>query len=535
MDMSQYHDLFLTEAREHLKNISALAVALESDHTDKPTIDSLFRSAHSVKGMAASMGFDTVADVAHKMEDLMDRVRKGITVDAGLFDLLLEGEAMLSKMLADIADGGSGNLEGGDLLAKITAYPDEFTHPPEARQSAEAAPEQIPIELSLEESLAMQTVKVKTAVLDRFLDTTGELITVKHRLTMLAKNSRNYETSAALRSLDKHLRELHDQVMAIRLMPLSLVTERFPRMVRDLARKSGKEITFAIKGAEIELDRSILELLGDPLAHLLRNAVDHGIETTSARTGKGKSPGGKITVSITRQKDQVVINIEDDGSGIDPEKIVAAAITKGFLSKEKCATLTADEKLLLICHPGFSTTEKVTSVSGRGVGMDVVRTAIQCMGGSLSIASEAGKGSSFLLRLPLTIAIINVLLVKVGTFTIALPLTAVNTTMELKTEDLVAMDGGEFFFLGDETIPIVPLSQLLNLPGNRHNKESIQLFVTELKGCKTGIQVDQLLGNQEVFVKPLHRPLTALHRINGATVLGNGEIVFIIDILSKIL
>lgn len=534
MDMTQYHDLFLTETREHLKKLSALTLVLEGDHADTATIDALFRSVHSVKGMAASMGFDKAAEVAHKLEDLMDRVRKGLKVDAELFDLLLAGEAALSAMVDDIASGGSGNLDSAELLQRITAYQENPVAEPPVQQKTESpAGEKPAAPASSEETIQPQTVKVKTSVLDRFLDTTGELITVKHRLTELARSSRNHDFSEALLALDKHLRDLHDQVMAVRLMPLSVITERFPRMVRDLARNSGKEITFSIKGTEIELDRSILDLIGDPLSHLLRNAVDHGIETPRERVEQGKPPAGRIRIAVTREKDQVEIRIDDDGRGMNPEKIAAAAVAKGFLAKEKLATLSAEEKLLLICHPGFSTAEKVTEISGRGVGMDVVRAAIQSMGGSLAILSESSAGSSFLLRIPLTIAIIHVLLVKVGGFTLAIPLTAVDRTMELHCKELATTDGQRSFSLNDEILPVIPLSRIFNIKTEDLQIEPVQVFVTMVKGKKIALQVDQLLGNQEVFVKALPRPLSAIKGLNGATVLGSGEVVFILDILNK--
>jgi two-component system chemotaxis sensor kinase CheA len=531
--MSQYHDLFLTETREHLRKLSELTLILEADHEDKTTIDSLFRSAHSVKGMAASMGFDAAAKVAHKLEDLMDRVRKGVKADAGLFDLLLAGESILSKIVDDIAGGGNGNLNTEEILNKISTYQDKVSSEVQSPGTQETHFAEKPALLPGGESFQQQTIKVKTSVLDRFLATTGELITVKHRLTTIARNSRNHDFSDALLALEKHLRELHDQVMGIRLMPLSVITERFPRVVRDLARSSGKEITLSIKGAEIELDRSILDLIGDPLFHLLRNSVDHGIETPQERAEKGKTGAGRISVSVSREKDQVEIRIEDDGRGMDSEKIAEAAVVKGFISKEKVTALSDDEKLLLICHPGFSTAKKVTGISGRGVGMDVVKTAIQSMGGSLSILTETGRGSSFILRLPLTIAIINVLLVKIGKFTLAIPLTVVNRTMELKREELATVDDQAIFFLNDETMPIIPLGQMLNINSDEQKRETLQLFIADIKGQKTALQVDQLLGNQEIFVKPLPRPLSALKGINGATVMGSGEIVFILDILNN--
>jgi two-component system chemotaxis sensor kinase CheA len=321
--------------------------------------------------------------------------------------------------------------------------------------------------------------------------------------------------------------------MAVRLMPLSMITERFPRMIRDLAHSCGKEITFAVKGAEIELDRSIIDLIGDPLAHILRNSVDHGIETPQQRIEKGKKPSGRISISVTREKDQVEIRIEDDGRGMNPEMIAAAAAAKGFIPKEKAASLSDEEKLLLICQPGFSTAAKVTDLSGRGVGMDVVKTAIQGMGGSLSIFTETGTGSTFLLRLPLTIAIIHVLLVKAGRLTLAIPLTAVERTMELKRDELATVDDQKIFFLNEEALPIIHVGEILNISSIKQKNENVQFFITEIKGQKIALEVDQLLGNQEIFVKPLPRPLAALKAINGATVLGNGEVVFILDMLTR--
>jgi two-component system chemotaxis sensor kinase CheA len=531
--MSQYHDLFLSETREHLKQLSELAIALEADHSDTATIDALFRSVHSIKGMAASMGFDAATGVAHKLEDLMDRVRKGSEFDAGLFDLLLAGEATLSRLVDDIANGGSGNLDCAEILGRITAYHQKTDAGIPLQEKIESSAEEKPAPARKDDNFHQQSVKIKTAVLDRFLDTTGELITVKHRLTEIARNSRNSDFSDALTALEKHLRDLHDQVMTVRLMPLSVITERFPRMIRDIARSSGKEITFSIKGAEIELDRSILDLIGDPLAHLLRNSVDHGIEKPQGRVAKGKPASGRISISVSREKDQVVICIEDDGKGMNREEIVATAVAKGFITADKAAALSDDEKLLLICHPGFSTAKTITDISGRGVGMDVVKTAIQSMGGTFSLGTETGAGSYFLLRLPLTLAIINVLLVKVGRFTLAIPLTAVDRTLELKCADLATVDEKKIFFLGDEALPITPVAQALNITPSEQQKETVQFFVTEIKGQKMALEVDQLLGNQEIFVRPLPRPLSAMKGVNGATILGNGEVVFVLDIVAR--
>lgn len=539
MDMSQYHDLFINEAREHLQKISELAVQLEAAPGDTEVIAALFRSAHSIKGMAASMGFAAIAALAHKMEDLMDRVRHGLAFDAGLFDLILAGEERLAAMLDQVAAGGSEGA-ADELIARIAAYDPAAAGEAAAVPPPETAPVAVEADTPAEElppaaAAVQQTVKVKTAVLDGFLDTTGELIMVKHRLALLARSLHSQDFVETVDALERHLRVLHDQVMSVRLIPLAAIAERLPRLVRDLARKSGKEITFAMKGVEIELDRSILDLLGDPLGHLLRNCVDHGIETPAERSAAGKPAAGRVALSVSRVKDQVEILIEDDGRGIDAEQIVAAAVAKGFISREKAAALPAAEKLMLICHAGFSTAVKVTEISGRGVGMDVVRTTIQSLGGTVAVSTVPGQGSCFQLRLPLTIAIINVLLVKVGRFTLAIPLTAVSRTLDLKREEIAVIDGQEVFFLDEETVPLIHLGRCLNLQPEGGSRETVPLFITEFKGRRLALQVDRMLGNQEVFVKPLGRPLTVIEGLSGASVLADGEVVFILDILNRLL
>lgn len=535
MDMSQYFGLFISEAREHVRKIAELTLLLEANPDDRSTIDALFRSAHSIKGMAASMSFSAIAELAHKMEDLMDRVRHGLPVDATLFDLLLAGADHLSAMIDDLENGGTGSGNTARIVERIIAYSPmekEFQVPVTDGDAAAAdvPGREEPAGTFLEPWDVPQTVRVKTDVLDSFVNTTGELITVKHRLTLFAAHCRDAGLAEAVRDLGRHLWELHDQVMAVRLIPLSAITERFPRMVRDLARSSGKEVVFTLQGVGIELDRSILELLGDPLAHILRNCVDHGIEPPAARLDAGKQAGGAVSLTVARLKDQVEITIADDGRGMDPEAIAAAAVAKGVIGKEKAASLSAHEKLMLICQPGFSTAAEITEVSGRGVGMDVVKTTLQSLGGSLSIAAEPGRGSTFLLRLPLTIAIINVLLVTVGRMTVAVPLTAVNRTLDVGRDEMACINGEEVVFHNGEEIPLLPLRELLSMQAADEPDETASIFIAEIKGRRIGILVDKVLGHQEVFVKPLARPLSALPGLNGAAILGDGQIVFILDI-----
>lgn len=536
MDMSQYYGLFISEAREHVRKLTELTVLLEANPTDRPTIDALFRSAHSIKGMAASMSFMAIAELAHKMEDLMARIRNGLPVDASLFDLLLAGSDQLGAMMDDLENGGSGSGNTESLIARIVAYsPVEKPEPAadkEAQENVSPPPTaEEPVSSPGQESWAVpQTVRVKTDILDSFVNTTGELITIKHRLAMFAGSCREGGFAEVLRDLGRHLAELHDQVMAVRLLPLSVITERLPRMVRDLARKSGKEVNFSLQGVEIELDRSILDELGDPLAHLLRNCVDHGIEPAPDRLAAGKPASGSVSMVVTRRKDQMEIAIADDGKGMNPDGICVAAVDKGVISPGKAATLSPQEKLLLVCQPGFSTATEVTDISGRGVGMDVVKSTLQSLGGTLVIFSEPGRGSTFLLRLPLTIAIINVLLVAVGRLTVAVPLTSIIRTVEIKRDELAIIGGEEMFFFEDEETPLVSLHSLLNISAVSEPGDSLAIFIAEIKGRRVGIHVDRLLGHQEVFVKPLARPLAVLPGLNGVTVLGDGQIIFILDI-----
>lgn len=540
MDMSQYYDLFISEAREHVKKIAELTVHLETAPTDRPTVDALFRSAHSIKGMAASMGFSAIAELAHKLEDLMDRVRHGLQVDSALFDLLLSGSDRLLAMITDLGNGGTGAIDNEELIARIIAYnplpeetpPERTVAPPSIAPIPPGQKEAATDSSHLESWSPPQTVRVRTDILDSFVNTTGELITIKHRLAILAGTVRGGSFSEALRDLGRHLRDLHDQVMAVRLMPLATITERYPRMVRDLAVKSGKEISFTMRGMEIELDRSILEVLGDPLTHILRNSIDHGIEPAAERVAAGKPARGMVTISVLRVKDQVEIAIADDGCGMNPDQILAAAVSRGVVPRERAAGLSVHDKLMLICHPGFSTAARITEISGRGVGMDVVKTTLQELSGTLAITTEPGCGSCFLLKLPLTIAIINVLLVSVGQLTLAVPVTAITRTMELKREELATIDQQEVFFLNGEAIPLLSLRHFLNIHAAPEPAENVPLFIAEIKGRKTGLLVDRLLGQQEVFVKPLARPLSSLAGLNGVTILGDGQVIFILDILN---
>jgi two-component system chemotaxis sensor kinase CheA len=546
MDMSPYKDLFVSEAREHLQGMNEAIVALEEAPDDREHIDFLFRMAHSIKGMAASMGYDEMAEVSHKMEDLMDRVRKGtIEFVSAVADLLLEGSDLLSVMLNDVDAGGNGHQDILDLSQRLTGYT-PFQEPEPPRQGAgqalgtpdtattnrsaeQALPKKLEQEIAREKPDSPQNVRVKTEILDALVNITGELITHKNRMITLANEMKAPALTEAISDLSHLVRELQNEVLKVRLMPLSTVVDRLPRIVRDLAKKSGKEVLLQISGKEIEMDRGIVEELSDPLLHILRNAVDHGLELPAERRAMGKKPAGTISVAVQRENDRVLITISDDGKGMDTRRLKAAATEKGLLRQEDAALLSPQQALMLICLPGFSTATEITDVSGRGVGMDAVRTAVQAIGGNLAIDSSPGKGSCFTLSLPLTISIIQILLVACSSMIVGLPVTKVLRTVEIRKDSVISRGKGKFFRLADEEIPLVSLHRLLDLPLSPLKGESIPAVVVEMKERTVGLVVDRFVGQQDVFVKPFGSPLNRMKGFFGGAILGDGQVIFIID------
>jgi len=575
MDMSRYRTLFITESREYLKAIGEHVVALEGAPGERSTIDALFRAAHSLKGMAASMDYPTVVQVAHAMENLMARVRdEGLSFDAGIGDLLLEGADLMENMLRDL-EKDAAMRPPGDLPQRLAAYgsaplaaphaapappageaPSEGAQAPtpqeERREGAPPAPparqersEGVPAASAREtrpqaarpaaakearETAELSTVRVRTEVLDRLINLTGELIANKHRLLTVSQELASPTLSDAVAETSKLLRLLHDEVMKVRLLPFDTVCDRFQRAMRDIAKKSGKELVFELTGRDIALDRGILEQLVDPLNHLLRNAVDHGLESPAERVAAGKPGKGTVRLSVARDRERVVITVSDDGRGMDPEKMVASALKKGVISPEEADSLSPRQALLLVLIPGFSTASKVTEISGRGVGMDVVNASIQRLGGTLSIESEPGQGSRFTLLLPLTIATVHALVVTCAGMKLAVPVNTVQRTVELRRDEIETVGKRQVFYLEEEAVPLLSLNRSLGLPLGRFPDGIVPLFVSEARGRRVGLVVDRLLGQHELFLKPLGRPLSSLKGIAGGATLGDGEVVAVLDV-----
>ena len=367
----------------------------------------------------------------------------------------------------------------------------------------------------------------------------GELIINRNRYSMLARQLEEIshtevgiiaqnlsETTYAMARISD---DLQDTIMKVRMVPVSSVFSRFPRLVRDLSRKSNKEVELIMEGEETELDKSVVEVIADPLVHLIRNSVDHGIELEDVRRERGKDPKGNVWLRAYYKGNSVAIEIEDDGKGIDPEKMREVAIRKGLITPEEAKLLDDREAMELIFAPGFSSAETITDISGRGVGMDVVRTNIKNLKGSINISSEVGKGSKFTLSLPLTLAIIDALMVNVDKEMFAIPLDAVSETTKIEAARLTDVKGRKAVTLRGEVLGVVSLAELLGLPCRMATQEVLSVVVIQDGERRLGLVVDRMLERQEVVIKPLGSYLGDIKGISGATIMGDGSVILILD------
>ena len=371
-------------------------------------------------------------------------------------------------------------------------------------------------------------IKVDVSHLDRLMNLVGELVITKGRLEQIAERLGDRELLETLSTLSRLLTELQDEIMEMRLTPVAEVFNKFPRMVRELARKMGKEVEFIIEGADIEVDRTILDKLGDVLVHLLRNAIDHGIEPPEEREKLGKPRTGRLELIAKRERSHVEIIVRDDGRGIDPEKIKKKAIEKGLITPEQAAEMSDEEAINLIFLPGFSTKDQVTDVSGRGVGMDVVKEVVKSLNGSIAVYSEVGKGTTFVLKLPVSMAIIQALLIKVQDEVYAVPINNILESIEIKRENLKSIGGKEVIVLRGEIIPVIMLHELFGLP--MPELEEFPALVVDLGAQKVAIGVDELLHKKDIVIKSLGKMLSHISGFAGATILGDGSVVLIIEI-----
>ena len=676
---NQYMDMFLDESHEHLQSLNEGLLRLEENMEEIDAVNDIFRNAHTLKGMSATMGFAKIAELTHEMEDVLDLVRKSqIKLNEDIMDTLFKCLDSLEQMVDSVGNGEAEDVvDVSDLVAKLSSI-SKGTPAPAAATPAAAAPaataaggntgmaemefddidldvmkkakeagmnlfhakitlmetcvlkaarsvmvmqaldevgdviksvppaedlEQEKFERSFEIIIATsadaqavqnavdtvseiedvhvesvdpdkvgkgaapapaaaapaakpaapaakkeaakpaaaapkkqhqsQSVRVDIEKLDTLMNLMGELVINKVRLEQIGQTHRLTDLMETLEQMDRVTGDLQNIVMKVRMVPVSAVFNRFPRMVRDVSKELGKEINLTIEGEETELDRTVIDELGDPIMHLLRNSLDHGVESPDVREAKGKSRTGEVGLIARHEGNNVVIMITDDGAGIDASKIRRKAVEKGMVTQSEADSLDDADVVRLIFLPGFSTAEQITDISGRGVGMDVVRSKIEALSGHVDVETHIDEGSIFKIKLPLTLAIIQAMLVRVQEEMYAIPLTSIDSTINIEPSDIQTVQNKEVIVLRGEIIPIIRMEEALQVP---HTKDSDEHFVVVVHAgeAKAGIVVDNLIGQQEIVIKTLGNLFAGLKLFGGATVLGDGRVALILDVATMI-
>ncbi|MBC8016278.1 MAG: chemotaxis protein CheA [Sporomusaceae bacterium] len=669
MDTNQYMGMFLEECREHLQNLNSCILDLENSPDNLSVLGEIFRSAHTIKGMSATMGFTTIAELTHEMENILDMLRKSqLQATPDIINTIFKCVDTLEQLVESVATNSESSIDCKPLISKLKALAkgDPIEVPvvkkqaemvatqcstiecSEAEQSvikkaqgqgmqayelhiylregcllksarsymvmnaldeigevirtiptvddlekekfdlsfqaiivsgsdadkiqqivlsiseidkvivvpcivpdsSEIQEEQevvkqinspaIPVNAAATLSTAAdkknksgQSVRVDIDKLDALLNLVGELVINKTRLEQIGLTHKLTDLVETIEQMDRVTTDLQSVVMKVRMVPVGQVFNRFPRMVRDLSHGLNKEINLIIQGEETELDRTVIDEIGDPLVHLLRNSIDHGIETPDERKAKGKNPIGEVRLIARHEGNNVIIMVEDDGKGINPEIIKGIAVKKGLITQAEADKMEANEAVKLVFLPGFSTAEVVTDVSGRGVGMDAVKNKIDSLGGMVDVETKVNEGSKFKIRLPLTLAIIQALLVNVSEEIYAIPLGSIDSTINIKSSDIKTVQNKEVILLRGQIIPIVRLANVLNIPETEPQDE-LFIVIVHIGELRAGIIVDNLIGQQEIVIKSLGKLLAGIKVIAGATILGNGQVALILDIASLI-
>ena len=615
MELNRYLDLYLSESQDHLQLLNRSLLALEDSGAAGGAIEEAFRAAHTLKGMSATMGFNTVTDIAHDLENLLDEIRKGTSsADAATIDGLLASADRLERAIAAAASGEAqpeapaaaarpdaraaapapartiANLLAGELVVQISLRDDEpmkmvraliltrdavtqglaersepeqfgdefdgqfalvlkpnvdedavarlLTAAPEVasfnilrtRNVAAAVPAPPPAVAAPAPTTTSKTnfLRVDQRRLDEVADGLGEIAIMHGRLEQLVGDDRTLVGDLVTR-MTRLISELQHTVLAMRMVPVGDVFDRFPRMVRDAARALGKDVDFQIEGREIEIDRAILEEIADPLVHLLRNAIDHGIETPAERYGAGKPEKATLILRAWRDRSSVRIQVEEDGRGVNAKRVLAKARAQG-LAVPETNEVTNEELLRILSAPGFSTAEQVTDVSGRGVGMDAVVSRVRALGGAIDMQTQFGEGTTFTLRLPVTLAIAQALRVRVGNEDYAIPLTHVAEAVELDNAAIDRHKGKEVLRLREEVLPLVRLRNVMqSSPGS----ESAAV-IAELGERRTALAVDALVGREQILVKQFDGAVGTLPIFSGVTLLADGRPALVLDPISVV-
>lgn len=526
MDTSKYKALYLQETNSHLSGIEAGLLELEKGSLSE--VDNLFRHYHSIKGMSASMGYEPLMVLAHEEEGLLEKIRsKSLETTPEIIGTLFECLDALKRLAAKVEADEPLDIDISAFLTRLKALSEGKPSPAPHPVSEPTVAVRSAVGGGGAELKISNVMKVEGRVFDELLTTVGDLFMALSSFKELSQRSRSIELKDGVHLLGKSVNTLHQNILSARMLPIRDLTETLPRIVRDIANRAGKVVALKIEGAEISLDRSILEDLGSPLVHIIRNAVDHGIEPPNERESAGKPRSGTITLSAHARKDRAVIEVSDDGRGIDSEKIRMKAVEKGA-DPRRVAAMTRKEALLLVCLPGLTSAEVVTETSGRGVGMDIVKAVVEGLGGALEIETEPGKGTTIRMELPRTTSIVKTLLVTAGSEQFLFPITKIEKVIERGGEAPSAIE-----YAGHE-VPVVDLASIIGLPGSEAGPSSTIVIVEkEQEGEERGfigLKVDDFGVELDAYIKPLLPPMSRLWGVAGITIMGDGRPVFLLDI-----
>jgi len=526
IDLSMFLDDYLNDAKEGFQRINSALLALEKDHSQIERLDDIFRAMHTLKSSSTMLEFSDIAELTHTCEDLLDRLRKHeVLVTEETIDALFEVTDTLEKMVQERAEGKRGKVAFQALAKKIKDLASGEIYP-QGQETPQEAPETKTAVVPTIEKI--ETVRVQVGLLDSLFNLAGELIINKNRLDNILSDTADKELKAALASMEHNISELQENVSAARLVPVGEIFQKFPRMLRDLAREAGKEVELVLEGSEIELDKAMIDTLSEPLIHLLKNAVDHGIEPTETRQKRKKKKSGIVKLAAKRAENHILIDVEDDGSGIDTTHMKEVAVRKGFVSQEEAESLQDRDALNLLFEPGVTSAEEVTDVSGRGVGLDVVKNSVKRLGGTVEVATQKGKGTRFTLTLPLTTAVLQTLMVAVGNHIFAIPTDTVVETLEIKPEDIKEIRNEQVLVLRQEVIPFVRLNEVLNIPGG-DDQDNLIAVVIHIGDRFLSLGVDMVVDQVENIIKPFDPVAQQFRGFSGGTILGDGSVALLLD------
>ena len=570
---------FLIESEELLEGMNQDLVALEQAPDDTELLNRIFRALHTIKGTSGFLNFDPVVRLSHRAEDVLNTLRRSeVEFSRRIMDALLAARDQLSIMLQDIREGGLKDYALDGLIAELEAVQKPAPAPsrlgdilvaegviaPDAlqdvlQQQAQSGEIRKIGELLVEKGLASQTdvsnalarqkrqadsviaaqtMRVDVRKLDELIDLVGELVLERNRLFQLSRElsmgrlemqdlTEAFSQSTARLSFITE--ELQAAGLRARMVPIDTVFRKFPRLVRDVAHNLKKEVDLLVSGEDTELDKTMVEMIGDPLVHLVRNSLDHGLELPDVRESGGKPRKGTIRLEARQEGDQIIISVADDGAGIDPARIAKKAMEKGLVTADRLRTMTTREILDFVFLPGFSTAEKISDLSGRGVGMDVVRSNLTKLNGTIELESKLGGGTTVFLRLPLTLAILPVLLVEVGNEIYALPLRSVVETACIRATELHRFEGSELLHLRGETVPLLRLRQIFKVQYRADEKGSDKVVILGIGERRFALLVDNLIGQESTVIKPLGSYLHHCSGIAGATISGDGRVRLVLD------